>query len=252
MSKTMSRSTGRNAALAIGLSAAATIFTSPVAAQILVTDGASITANNAGFAAQLAKTIDQFRQQVQAYETQVQQYQQMLTKVMNLGTDFSIMPNTMTEMDADPLVQANCSNNTGSIIGNFVNQITTSLMSQSVVKSQQQICAAIITTQVDKYNTTVQMMQQIQSNLPAVQKFTDLASSFSNMGESSSATTQINSYSGQLSTAMSNWKAHMDADDAYIASLQQMQGVLAKKALNGSNNILGDVVQAGTFATAFN
>jgi len=125
-------------------------------------------------------------------------------------------------------------------------------MSQSVVKSQQQICAAIITTQVDKYNTTVQMMNQIQSNIPAVQSFTNFANTFSNLGQSSSATTQINSYSGQLATAMNNWKTHMDADDAYIASLQQMQGILAKKALNGSNSVLGDVVQAGTFAAAFN
>lgn len=201
---------------------------------------------------QTAKQIEQFAKQIQQYALQVQQYEQMLTKAMNLGTNFSIMPTAMQTMDPDPLIQANCSSNTGSIIGNFASQITTSLMSQSVVKSQQQICAAIITTQVDKYNTTLQMMQQIQSNIPAVQKFTDLADNFSNLGESSSATTQINSYSGQLSTAMSNWKAHMDADDAYIASLQQMQGVLAKKALNGSNSILGDVVQAGTFATAFN
>lgn len=252
MSKTMSRSTGRNAALAIGLSAAATLFASTATAQVLVTDSASITANNAGFASQLAKTVEQYAQQVQSYATQVQQYEQMLTKVMNLGTDFSITPNTMTEMDAGPLIQANCNSNTGSIIGNFVNQITTSLMSQSVVKSQQQICAAIITTQVDKYNTTVQMMNQIQSNIPAVQSFTNFANTFSNLGQSSSATTQINSYSGQLATAMNNWKTHMDADDAYIASLQQMQGILAKKALNGSNSVLGDVVQAGTFAAAFN
>lgn len=221
-------------------------------AQVLVVDPNSIANNRAGFASQLAKTIQQYAQQVQSYATQVQQYEQMLTKAMNLGTDFSIAPSTMTEMDAGPLIQANCNSNTGSIIGNFVNQITTSLMSQSVVESQQQICAAIITTQVDKYNTTVKMMQQIQSNLPAVQKFTDLADNFSNMGESSSATTQISSYSGQLSTSMSNWKAHMNADDAYIASLQQMQGVLAKKALNGSNNTLGNVVQAGAFAAAFN
>jgi len=242
----------RKATITVTAALACALMAGSATAQVFVTDKASITSNEKGFASQLAKTIDQFKQQVQSYETQVQQYQQMLTKVMNLGTDFSITPNTMTEMDAGPLIQANCSSNTGSIIGNFVNQITTSLMSQSVVKSQQQICAAIITTQVDKYNTTVQMMQQIQSNLPAVQKFTDLANGFSNMGESSSATTQISSYSGQLSTSMSNWKAHMDADDAYIASLQQMQGVLAKKALNGSNSILGNVVQAGAFAAAFN
>ena len=193
MSKPVPRSTGRYTALTIGLTIAAVVTTSPVAAQILVTDGASISANNAGFGAQLAKTIQQYAQQVQSYATQVQQYEQMLTKVMNLGTDFSIMPNTMTEMDAGPLIQANCSSNNGSIIGNFVSQITTSLMSQSVVKSQQQICAAIITTQVDKYNTTVRMMKQIQSNLPAVQKFTDLASSFSNLGRSGLASTANNS-----------------------------------------------------------
>jgi|GEM_PF-989039 len=243
---------------ALGLAMAASLFAGTTQAQVLVTDSTAIAASEEGFKSQLAQTVAQYTKQglqyakqIEQYTTQLQQYQQMLTKVMNLGTNFSIRPNTMTEMDAGPLIQANCGTNTGSVIGNIVNKFTTSLMSQSVVSSQQQICAAIITTQVDKYNSTIQMMQQIQSNLSAVQKFVDLANSFRNMGESSSAATQIDSYSGQLSTAMSDWKARMDADDAYISSLQQMQGVLAKKALKGNPSILGNAVQAATFAAAF-
>ncbi|WP_426662352.1 hypothetical protein [Rhodanobacter aciditrophus] len=249
MSKTMSRSTGLNAALAIGLSATATLFASPVAAQILVTDGASITANNAGFAAQLAKTVEQYAQQIQSYATQVQQYQQMLTKVMNLGTNFSITPSAPSQLDANQLIQANCGGG-GSITSSVLNGMS-SLMGQSLTQSQQQICAAIITAQVDKYNQTVLMMQQIQSNIPAVQKIGDLASTFSNMGSSSSATTQISGFSAQLNTEMSNWQAQMNADDALINSLQQAQGILAKKALNGGGTLLGNTVQATAFAAAF-
>lgn len=252
MSKTMSRSTGRNAAFAVGLSVAATLSASPVAAQVLVTDQQSIVNNKGGFASQLAKTVQQYAQQVQSYATQVQQYEQMLTKVMNLNTNFSLTPNTMQQMDAGPLIQANCSSSSASTIaGNLLNSVTSLINQSSITQSQQTICAAIITTQVDKYNTTVQMMDQIQSNVPAVQTFTNLANTFSNLGQSSSATTQINSYSGQLTTAMSNWKAHMDADDAYIGSLQSMQSTLGQSALKAKPDLVGQAVQAAALTAAF-
>ena len=43
----------------------------------------------------------------------------------------------------------------------------------------------------------------------------------------------------------------MNADDALINSLQQAQGILAKKALNGGGTLLGNTVQATAFAAAF-
>jgi hypothetical protein len=51
---------------------------------------------------------------------------------------------------------------------------------------------------------------------------------------------------------MVDWHSQIAKDDAIISTLQQQQGLLAKKALAGSNTILGNVVQAGAFAAAFN
>lgn len=213
---------------------------------ILVQDAVQEQTSSASY---LFQKITQYAKQVQQYEMQIQQYQQMLTKVMNLGTSFSITPGTPAQLDANQLIQANCGGG-GSITSSVLNGMS-SLMGQSLTQSQKQICAAIITAQVDKYNQTILMMQQIQSNLPAVQKIGDLASTFSNMGSSSSATTQISGFSAQLNTKMSNWQAQMNADDALINSLQQAQGILAKKALNGGGTLLGNTVQATAFAAAF-
>ncbi|MBD8899998.1 hypothetical protein [Rhodanobacter sp. DHG33] len=251
MSKTMSRSTGRSAALAIGLSVAGTLLSLPVAAQVIVHDPGSMTSSHADSALSYAKQALQYAQQVQQYATQVQQYEQMLTKVMNLGTNFSILPNTMQPIDADSLIQANCNSSAGSIVGNLLNSVTSLINQSSITRNQQLICAAIINTQVDKYNRTVEMMNQLDSNIPAVQKFTSLANTFSNLGESSSATTQINSYSAQLADAMSQWKTQMDADDAYISSLQSMQSTLGQTALKAKPDLIGQAVQATALTAAF-
>jgi hypothetical protein len=250
MSKTMFRFTERNAALAIGLSVVTALFASPIAAQVLVTDQQSILNNQTGFASQLAKTIDQYTQQVESYATQVQQYQQMLTKVMNLGTNFSLTPNTMQEIDAGPLIRANCNDSSSSVVSNLLNQVT-SLMNQSITQSQQAICTQIITTQVDKYNITVGMMNQIQSNIPALQKLDDLTNGFTNAGESSAATAQAAGVANQMTTAMSNWRTRMDADDAFISSLQSMQSTLGQAAMRAKPSLTGEAVQAGVLTAAF-
>lgn len=202
---------------------------------------------------QLAYTfqkITQYAKQVQQYETQVQQYQQMLTKVMNLGTNFSIAPNTMQEIEAAPLIQATCSGGSSSIVSNLLNQVT-SLMNQSITQSQQAICAQIVTTQVDKYNITVDMMNQLHSNIPALQKLTSITNSFSTPGESSSATAQAAGVANEMATAMNNWKTQMDADDAFIGSLQGMQSTLGHAAMSGNPSLLGNAVQATALTAAF-
>jgi len=125
------------------------------------------------------------------------------------------------------------------------------MVSQPITQQQQQVCAQIVTAQVDQYNTTVQMMNQIQSNIPALQKVTELTSGFSNMGESSSATAQANNYSTQLVTAMNNYKAHMDADATLISALQSMQSSLGQAAMKGNSSLVGNAVQAAALTAAF-
>ena len=200
--------------------------------------------------AQTLKQIDQYLKQGLQYEKQIQQYEQMLTKVVNLGTNFHILPNTLTKIDGEPLVEANCNSASGSIVGNLLNNVT-SLLTQSVAQSQQQICAQIITTQVDKYNSTVDMLQSLSSNTSALQKLSDAASTITNAGEISSATTQAAGYNSLMATEVNNWEAHMKADDAIISSLQDMQSTLARQAMNAKPDLGGEAVQAAVLTTAF-
>ncbi|MFK2877524.1 hypothetical protein [Rhodanobacter hydrolyticus] len=214
---------------------------------ILVQDAVQEKTSSASY---LFQKITQYAKQVQQYETQVQQYQQMLTKVMNLGTNFSIAPNTMQEIDAGPLIQATCNGGSSSIVSNLLNQVT-SLMNQSITQSQQAICAQIVTTQVDKYNITVDMMNQLHSNIPALQKLTSLTNGFTTAGESSSATAQAAGVANEMATAMNNWKTQVDADDAFISSLQGMQSTLGHAAMQGNPSLLGNAVQATALTAAF-
>lgn len=200
--------------------------------------------------AQTAKQIEQYIKQGQQYMTQLQQYEQMFTKVMNLGTNFSIMPNTMQEIDAGPLIAANCNSGQISIVGSLLNQVT-SLMNQSTAQSQQAICAQIVTTQVHEYNITVDMVNQIQSNIPALQKLSSLTSTFSTPGESSSATTQAAGIANDMAAAMNTWKTNKEADDAILQSLQGMQSTLAQGAMRGNPSLMGDAVQAAALTAAF-
>lgn len=200
--------------------------------------------------AQTLKQIDQYIKQGLQYEKQIQQYEQMLTKVVNLGTNFHILPNTLTKIDGDPLVEANCNSASGGIVSNLLNNVT-SLLTQSVAQSQKQICAQIITTQVDKYNSTVDMLQSLSASTSALQKLSDATSTFTNAGESSSATTQAAGYNSQMATEVNNWEAHMKADDAIISSLQDMQSTLARQAMNAKPDLGGEAVQAAVLTAAF-
>ncbi|HEV2680619.1 MAG TPA: hypothetical protein VGV14_08965, partial [Rhodanobacter sp.] len=211
----------RKTGIAMSLTLACSLFAGGTQAQVLVTDvagDASNAATQASTAASVLKQIAQYTLQAQQYASQIQQYEQMLTKIENLGSNFQLLPNSMAKIDADPLIQANCNGSSGSIVGNLLSSVT-SLLKQSVAQSQQQICTQITTTQVDKYNTTVDMLGSLAANTSALQKLSDLTSSFTNAGESSSATTQAAGYSNQMATAMNDWEAHMKADDAIISSL---------------------------------
>ncbi len=46
------------------------------------------------------------------------------------------------------------------------------------------------------------------------------------------------------------WQAQMKAYDAYIVALKDDQSRLARRALDGNKNILGQVIQAGVLAGA--
>lgn len=249
-------SAGRSA---LSLALVACMFVSAAQAQVLVTDSAAISASQEGFKSQLVQTVEQYTKQgmqyakqVQEYEMQLQQYQQLVMKVEGLGTDVSIIP-THLQAISDPaaLISQNCPGpSSGSVVSSVVSSIASAFLpGDPIAKSQQQICAKIATLQVDKYNKTVIILNDLNTYGGSLQKLNDLANHITNVGNASNTTSQAETISVTMARSMHDWKISVAADEALIDALENQQKILAKVALRGSQ--LGNVVQAAAFATAF-
>ncbi len=229
-------------------------FAGSASAQWAVIDAGNIATNQAGFASQLAKTVEQYTQQIQQYQTQLQQYQQMLSSIQNLSNGLSLAPNQLQQItNTDALIKGKCSgaSSPAGLVSSVMNSMS-SLMTQSITQTQQMLCAQIVTTQVDKYNKTVTMLNKLHDDYGGqFQQMDQMAAGVDTQADAERATTQVAKYSGAVSTEMSNWQAQMQADDAVISTLQSQQSILGHVALKGSSTLLGNVVQATTFAAAF-
>lgn len=235
------------------------LFAGTVHAQVLVTDSTAISTSQEGFKSQLAQTVEQYTKQgmqyakqLEQYETQLQQYEQLVMKVQGLGTNVSIIPNHLQQInDPAALIAQNCPGPSGgSVVGSVVTSIASAFSpGDSITKSQQTICANIVTLQVDKYNKTVIILNELNKFGGTLQQLNDLANQVNNVGNASNTTTQAETISATMARSMSDWQTSVAGDDRLIEALNQQQQILAKVALNGSP--LGNVVQGGAFALAF-
>lgn len=238
--------------LILALAVACGLFVSGANAQVIVVDPTSISANESGFASQLAKTVEEYAKQIQQYETQLNQYAQMLSSIEGLSSGMSLLPTQLQQItDSNSLIQANCPGATGGgILGGLMNSLA-SLTGQSIVDSQKQICAQIVTTQIDKYNKTVVLLNQMTTYADQFKQVEQILASVSTQADAGRAANQAADYNNALNTQVNNWQAEVKADDAIISTLQAQQDLLAKKAMRGGNTILGNLVQAGALKAAF-
>lgn len=222
-------------------------------AQVLVTNPILQSANHSDFLAQLEKTISQYEKQIQQYELQLQQYQQMFINLKSLGNVMPSFNNQLQHLDANQLAQVECSSSNGTwSVGGIVQSVTSSF-DKTYVEAQKEICAQVVTIQVDKYNKTADMMDRLNYYNSLAQQ-TDQSrtgiSQDSGTGDLNSNTNQAARNLADLQTEIANWQSQMAADDSMLKTLQDMQSVLAEAALKGSQDMLGKGVQAAALAAA--
>lgn len=236
------------------LGVAAGMAATSVHAQVLVHDTGTIGAVEKGSESQLAQQIKGYKRDYDQLVTMRDRYTAMLTKIQNLGTGISLVPMTferLTQAQTDRLVSQACP---GAPLGGVVSGIISGLeqsANESIVSQQQLICKGTVLLQVHEYNITADGLSQLTVQASTVQNLSNVVSGISSLGESSSANSQAAQYMAQLQTASDTWKKQMDADDAMIETLKRQQGILANVALNGSNSVLGHVVNTIALKTAF-
>jgi hypothetical protein len=249
----------RASQFALALIFMAGFFVTTAHAQVLVTDTVAISTSEEGFKSQLAQTVAQYTKQglqyakqLQEYETQLQQYQQLVMKVQGLGTNVTIMPNSLQQIsDPSTLIAQNCPGPSGgSVVGTVVTSIASAFSpADSITKSQQAICAKMVTLQIDKYNKTVIILNDLNTYGGTLQQLNDLANQITNVGNASNTTSQAETVSATMARSMHDWETSVAGDDRLIEALNQQQQILAKVAMNGSP--MGNVVQGAAFALAF-
>jgi hypothetical protein len=201
---------------------------------------------------QIFKQISQYETQLQQFQQEVQQYEQLLMKVEGLGTNISFIPNTLQQIDeagTSQLIDQNCPGTPG--IQGLITSIASSIsMSKPIVASQQQICASIVALQVDEFNRTVFIANQLAQSKTTLQKLNDLANAVDTLGKTNGANTQVSNFSTTLAQGMNDWQTSIASDEALIKALSSQQQILSHVAMKGSNSILGNVVQVGVLAGA--
>lgn len=133
------------------------------------------------------------------------------------------------------LVEKTCGSNASNILSNGMTGLDT-LVSQPVDQSQQQICASILTTEIDKYNTTVDMLDRFKDYQSALDDLIGTLGNIQRVADANLISSQAQVYISALNTEMANWRAQMDAYDTIIRTLQEQRAMLARVALNGTGN----------------
>ncbi len=249
---------------ALLLAVLAAVFASASQAQVLVTDTVAISAAEEGFKSQLAQSIAHYtrqglelQKQIAQYQMQIQQYQQLVMRAQGLGTNISLTRSEVQRIEGaqvGELIDAGCpSVGSGrSVVGQLVTSIATSFRpTDPIIGSQQQICANIVMLQVDKYNRSVEIINQLNKLGGTLDKLNEMANAIDNVGNANNASAQAGAVSTTLSKSMSDWELAIKGDDNLIDALSKQQAILAKIALNGKPDFLGQVIQGAAFAKAF-
>lgn len=230
-------------------------------AQVLVTDLTAIANNHADHALEYGKQVMQYAKQLEqhltALESLAAQYEQlsnMLVTLKNLPNSISMPGAPVVHLDAPTLAQMQCTTSDGTIFGGLMSALRSAFASQ-YLQAQHQLCEAIVAVEVEKYNSTADMLQRIKGPGGYAELGRKLEAMREALGRLAHGDlTSINDQAGRnllhLNEEMSNWQAGITAYDAMLKSMQDMQSTLANQALNGQPSLLGTSIQAAALAAA--
>jgi hypothetical protein len=232
----------RKSILAFTLAIMSALFATHSSAQVVVHDVDNDEVN-------FPKTVVQYGKELDHYKSVIEHYQQQLISLQHMNFSLPQLETAYTrvsEGDASQQAQDQCPGTTGNSnpIASLL-QLVTPDLGKSLLAEQQKFCQQIVLHRINKYNLTVDMMNRLNGtytqNLQSIyNQYVDGGTSQGAM-DGSKANAEANTTA--LQTEMTQWQNQIRAEDQVIAYDQYQIQVLSKKALDGNNTILGNVVQ---------
>lgn len=247
-----------NAFLAAGLTLAIGSYSEPTQAQWFTQDNSAILKAVKEYAEQAKRWTDtaiQYKAVLDHYTAQVAFWQEQLVKLQSMNFQLFALQNQFKRIPDDYGMTDECPGVSGGLSGDITTALQSFLpnMGGDVVKQQKQLCQLIVMSKNAKYNMTVDYLQFIAAaskDLAGIQedRLSKVAQSPGNLASVAEAAGR---YGQNLDTARQNWESSMAQQDTQIKMLQQMQSILARRAMNGQPSPLGTLVNVAAMKAAF-
>ena len=184
----------------------------------------------------------EYGQNVTRWMQTLDHYRQQLVKIQGVVSSFGLpQGRVVSKVGADYMVAERCGSDAG------VAALTQAFRldpSGSLIEQQQTLCAEIQRTTNAKYNYTIDFFQEympkLQGELRQIESQRNASNDEGNVSGVDSNSLQVANTSDANFQA---FQARINAYDAYIASMEKNQRLLARMALKGQGSPLGTLIQ---------
>ena len=176
---------------------------------------------------------------------QLKMMEQQMLQLQGLAAHFGLPSDKPLARITNPdsyMVRERCG---GDSIANFASNIVSMKPDQDLLAQQRGICAKIQQTENYKYNEMVDYMTKTMQDMEnAVKEVEKMRSDSSTSGENDGALSGGVVLDARLQAKIEAFNARMSTYDNYIASMQNVQRMLAQQALKGKRTgVIGQVVK---------
>jgi hypothetical protein len=229
------------------------------ASGIPVVDIAAITNAIKNYYDQYFRWIDTAKNYAETtahYAAQVAQWKTQFDKLTHLNFELFTMEHQFTEVDANFGADVECpgpiaANGLAGVLDTALNKLVPD-MNGDVVAQQHDLCVMIVQAKNGKYNSTVHFLNSLKVKAYELAATKGLALTTSGeIGNTTGLLAQLEQFNSTLATSKTDWESEQKQIDVQIDMLLTMQAHLSRRAMKGSPNVIGTVVNAAALKEAF-
>jgi len=233
----------------MALTAGAGLYTTPTKAQWWTQDNQSIWKQ----AIEFGKEAQRWGQTWQHFQDQVAFWQDNLVTLQNLQYELLRTKAQFKRLPANFGVAEDCPG-AAPLDGDITSALSTAFgeLTQDIATQQNAICVMIRQTKTQRFNNTVDYLNQLENQTSTLAKLANLrlGSVGTSPGKMAGLQDQTARFNVDVQQARDSWKTTDEQLEAQIHALEDKQDILAKVALNGKQTVLGTVVNAATLEIA--
>jgi hypothetical protein len=202
------------------------------------------------------KTAKSYAETTAHYAAQVAQWKATFDQLTHLNFGLFTLEHEFTEVDPNFGADVECpgpiaSNGLAGVLDTALSKLIPD-MNGDVISQQHDLCVLIVQAKNGKYNSTVHYMNKLKLKaLELAATDSQLVKAAGTPGNTSGVLVELQRFESSLSTSRTDWETEQKGINDQIDMLLTMQANLSRRALKGSPNVIGTVVNAAALKEAF-